>query len=106
MITLDFFKHPQLYFSLSLSFLYCPLFPQLNPPSHISHLSLHIASVLLFLSLELCPTSLSLISLLIFTVTPGYVRTPEDLELGTANEREHTMFIFLDPDNLNQYSIS
>lgn len=38
-------------------------------------------------------------------VIKDYVLISEDLELGTFNEREHVMYIFLGQDYLNQYAL-
>ena len=42
---------------------------------------------------------------LVSAVTPGYVSTSQDLELGTSSEGEHVTFAFLDLGYLTQHDI-
>jgi hypothetical protein len=46
-----------------------------------------------------------LFTLLASAIILIYVLTSADLELGTSDEKEHAMFIFLDPGHVTQYDL-
>ena len=57
-------------------------------------------------SMALYPLTLlcSLFTFLVSEVTPGYILTSEDLELGTTDERDHATFVFPGLDCLTLYN--
>lgn len=78
--------------------LLCPLSP-VGTFSLLLHFPLDITCALLFPSQD-HPHIQLLHTLLVSSVTP-----PKDLELGTADEREHMVFDFLGLGYLTQYDL-
>lgn len=43
---------------------------------------------------------------MVSVITPGYVLTSDNLEMGIIDEREHVAFVFLSLACITQYNIS
>lgn len=85
------FRHPHCYYSLFLLCIYFP-FSWSEPPLFLSPWS----NTLLFPSPRLPNPSNNLLILLVSASTLRYILTPEDVQLGSPDKREHVMFARLE----------